>query len=127
MCCGPTWKATFLTHTLYHEYTHQVTHLNAAFLPTWFSEGYAEFFGNSRIVGRRVSIGWAPEGDLAFLQQTRLLPLEVLFRVDHKSPYYNETQESERVLRGILGADPHAFHVGRSFATPIAWAPTCKT
>jgi tetratricopeptide (TPR) repeat protein len=80
-------------HTLYHEYTHQVTNLNATFLPTWFSEGYSEFFGNSRITGRRVSLGWASEGNLAFLQQSRLLPLEELFRVDHKSPYYNEAKK----------------------------------
>lgn len=80
-------------HTVYHEYTHQVTNLNATFLPTWFSEGYAEFFGNSRIAGRRVSIGWAPEGNLLFLQQSRLMPLEELFRVDHNSPYYNEAKK----------------------------------
>ncbi len=80
--------------TLYHEYTHQVTDLNAAFVPTWFSEGYAEFFGYSQIAGRRVSIGWAPEGDLYFLQQSKLLPLEELFGVDHRSPYYNEGKKA---------------------------------
>jgi tetratricopeptide (TPR) repeat protein len=83
----------FPYHTVYHEYTHQITQLNADFLPTWLSEGYAELFGNSHIIDRRVSLGWAPEEDLEFLQESRLMPLEELFRVDSKSPYYNEAKK----------------------------------
>ncbi len=76
--------------TVYHEYTHQITDLNAAFIPTWFSEGYANFFGYSRISGNQVLIGLASPGDLYFLQQNKLMPLGDLLRVDHKSSFYNE-------------------------------------
>lgn len=84
----------FAYHTLYHEYTHLVTHLNARYLPAWLEEGYAEFFGNTRITGRNVSLGWAPQGEIEFLRQSRLLPLAQLFRVDHHSPYYNEAAKA---------------------------------
>jgi len=79
---------------VYHEYTHQLLHLNLAVIPTWLDEGYAEFFGNSEISGRTVTIGYAPRWQMQALQQMTMMPLEQLFRVDHKSPYYNEANHA---------------------------------
>ena len=42
-------QGTTAYHTVYHEYTHALLHLNFTQLPVWLSEGVAEFFGNSRI------------------------------------------------------------------------------
>jgi tetratricopeptide (TPR) repeat protein len=78
---------------LYHEYTHQITHLNFPLMPLWLFEGYADFFGMSQIRGRRVSLGHVPAGASLFLQQLQFLPLEELFRADQSSPYYNEANK----------------------------------
>lgn len=78
---------------IYHEYTHQIMHLSYAFLPTWLDEGYAQLFGNSVIAGRSVTIGYAPRWQMQALQRMTLLPLEQLFAVNQKSPYYNEANQ----------------------------------
>ena len=77
-------------HTLYHEYTHALIHLNFSGLPPWLDEGLAEFYGNTVINGKDIQTGKIDKSHLYLLQQSKLIPVEVLLQVDHRSPYYNE-------------------------------------
>jgi tetratricopeptide (TPR) repeat protein len=75
---------------IYHEYTHALMDLNFSGLPIWFSEGLAEFFGNSTIQDKNVEIGRVSPAHLQILQTSHLIPIDTLLRADHSSPYYNE-------------------------------------
>lgn len=77
-------------HALYHEYTHALIHLNFSGLPAWLDEGLAEFYGNTVINGKDIQTGKADKSHLYLLQQSKLIPVDVLLQVDHTSPYYNE-------------------------------------
>jgi tetratricopeptide (TPR) repeat protein len=62
-------------------------------LPVWLAEGLAEFYGRTDIGDDHVGTG-RPDSDLLDeLRQTKLIPLDVLFRVDRSSPYYNESNK----------------------------------
>jgi tetratricopeptide (TPR) repeat protein len=82
-----------LYHLLYHEYTHLIVDQIPESIPLWLNEGLAEFYGNSIIGGKDVSLGRPDENHLQLLRQSKLLPLETLFSVDHASPYYNENNK----------------------------------
>jgi tetratricopeptide (TPR) repeat protein len=75
---------------VYHEYTHLLLSKSAEWIPLWMNEGLAEFYENSEIGEKGVSLGEASGADLALLRQNQLLPLPTLFTVDDKSPYYHE-------------------------------------
>jgi tetratricopeptide (TPR) repeat protein len=77
-------------HIIYHEYTHALMDLNFSGLPVWFSEGLAEFFGNSTLRDKDVEIGQIAPAHLQVLRDSRLIPIDTLLRADHSSPYYNE-------------------------------------
>src|SRR5713226_1894557 len=79
---------------IYHEYVHLIIELNFHRIPVWLNEGYAEFFGNTTIGEKEVKIGQPSESDVLLLRQNKLLPLEVLLKVDHDSPYYNEANRT---------------------------------
>ncbi len=75
---------------LFHEYTHLLLNQNAEFIPLWLDEGLAEYYGNSEIHEKEVWLGRPNEAHVLRLRESKLLPLEVLFAVNHASPYYNE-------------------------------------
>jgi tetratricopeptide (TPR) repeat protein len=75
---------------IYHEYYHSLTVPYLPNLPVWIAEGFAEFFGNSEIDDKKAYAGQPDPGLIQVLQQNRMIPLNVLFNVDHTSPYYNE-------------------------------------
>jgi Flp pilus assembly protein TadD len=75
---------------VYHEYTHLLLSKAAEWMPLWMNEGLAEFYENSDIREKEVSLGEPSAEDLALLKERRLLPLATLFTVDEKSPYYHE-------------------------------------
>jgi tetratricopeptide (TPR) repeat protein len=78
-------------HTVYHEYTHALLHLNFRRLPLWFEEGLAEFFGNSNLSEKDAKTGTIDKTHVYFLNHSELLPIETLLQVNNDSPYYNET------------------------------------
>jgi len=80
-------------HTLYHEYTHALLHLNFTNLPLWFDEGMAEYLGNASIGDKEVRIGKIPAYHLQVLQSNRLIPLDTLLTLGQDSPYYNENNQ----------------------------------
>jgi Tfp pilus assembly protein PilF len=75
---------------VYHEYTHLLMSKAAEWMPLWMNEGLAEFYQNSDIREKDVSIGEPSSDNILLLRQNRLLPLATLFTVDAKSPYYHE-------------------------------------
>jgi tetratricopeptide (TPR) repeat protein len=75
---------------VYHEYAHALENLNFPELPLWLAEGIAEFLGNSKIHESYVEIGTPAPHRLEVLHEHKLIPLEVLFEADARSPYYNE-------------------------------------
>jgi len=81
-------------HTLYHEYTHALLRLNFSYVPLWFDEGLAEFFGNSTLGEKESKTGTPDPGHIYLLQQSKLIPIETLLQVDHQSPYYNESNRA---------------------------------
>ncbi len=76
--------------TVYHEYTHFAFSGEHDWMPLWLNEGIAEFFQNTDIHDKDVALGQANTDDVLYLRQNRLIPLPVLFTVDHNSPYYHE-------------------------------------
>ena len=98
-------------NTIYHEYFHSLTSPYYPNLPVWVSEGLAEFYGNTQIGDSEVGMG-RPDPDLiAELKRGGLMPLDVLFKVDHNSPYYNE-QNKISVFYAESWALTHYLMVG---------------
>jgi tetratricopeptide (TPR) repeat protein len=98
-------------NTIYHEYFHSLTAPYYPNLPVWVSEGLAEFYGNTQIGDSEVGMG-RPDPDLiGELKQGGLMPLDVLFKVDHNSPYYNE-QNKISVFYAESWALTHYLMVG---------------
>src|SRR5574337_1780209 len=81
-------------HIIYHEYMHMLVGLNFGALPVWLNEGLAEFYGNTTIGDREIGLGRPDDSHLTRLNEGRLLPLEVLLRVNHDSPHYNEADKT---------------------------------
>ncbi|MGA8145929.1 MAG: tetratricopeptide repeat protein [Candidatus Acidiferrales bacterium] len=80
--------------TMYHEYYHSLTVPYFPELPTWLSEGLADFFGQSQVNGNVATMGMADPALIERLRQNKLIPLDVLFHVDATSPYYNEEDKT---------------------------------
>ncbi|MGA9979503.1 MAG: DUF1570 domain-containing protein [Candidatus Sulfotelmatobacter sp.] len=75
--------------TIYHEYTHLLLS-KADWMPLWMNEGLAEYYQNTDIREKDVSLGEPSTENVMLLRQNRMLPLATLFTVDHNSPYYHE-------------------------------------
>jgi tetratricopeptide (TPR) repeat protein len=120
-------QGTSAFHTVYHEYTHALLHMNYNRVPLWLNEGLAEFFGNSTLTAKDVTTGAADKTHLYVLSKNELLPVETLLQVKENSPYYNEMNrasifyaESWAVVHYLL-LDPEARRqqlLGKFFA---AW------
>ncbi|HEV2578355.1 MAG TPA: DUF1570 domain-containing protein [Acidobacteriaceae bacterium] len=75
---------------IYHEYTHFILRKDY-WLPLWLNEGMAQYFENTDINNSQISFGQPDFNQVRYLnQRMQLLPLPVLFKVDHRSPYYHE-------------------------------------
>jgi tetratricopeptide (TPR) repeat protein len=83
-------EGTTAFHTVYHEYTHALLHLNFKKLPLWLSEGLAEFVANSVPGDKDVQAG-PPDGASRYvLSKNEWLPIKTVFEATASSPYYNE-------------------------------------
>ncbi len=81
-------------HVIFHEYYHTLTLPYYPNLPLWVAEGLADFYGNTVISDTDVEMGKPDANLVAELRESSLIPLPVLFKVDHNSPYYNETNKT---------------------------------
>jgi tetratricopeptide (TPR) repeat protein len=75
---------------IYHEYAHFVTGLSFRALPTWLSEGLAEFYGASEVREHTVRWGRMQGDHLRLMRGQPQLPLSQLLAADRSSPLYNE-------------------------------------
>ena len=77
---------------LFHEYAHLMISNVVMNLPTWLSEGLAEYYStyDPSHDGREAVIGRPVDSHLQRLADGRLLPLNELITVDRNSPLYNE-------------------------------------
>ncbi|HKS80522.1 MAG TPA: tetratricopeptide repeat protein, partial [Candidatus Acidoferrales bacterium] len=80
--------------TIYHEYYHSLTLPYFPGLPLWVAEGLAEFYGNTHVDGNEAGIGYDNPDLIEQLRSNSLIPLDRLFKVDRKSPYYNENNKT---------------------------------
>lgn len=73
-------------HTLLHEYAHHFMVQNSTFnYPSWFVEGFAEYYMTAELQGNRVVLGKFTEGRTSWLiENPNWLPLSELLT---KSPY----------------------------------------
>ncbi len=79
---------------IYHEYVHLIVNLNYQHFPLWLNEGFADFLGCATLTAKGGKLGQPSSSELYALQQSKLLPLDLLFKVDHQSPYYNEANKT---------------------------------
>jgi tetratricopeptide (TPR) repeat protein len=107
-------QGTTAYHTVYHEYTHALMHLNFSRIPLWLSEGVAEFFGNSTLGAGEARTGTLDKTHLYILSKNAWMPMETLLDVRENSAYYNEKNpasvfyaESWAVVHYLL-LDPEA-------------------
>ncbi len=81
-------------NVIFHEYTHLLVENSIEDAPTWFNEGLAEYYSTFEISNdQKVRLGAPIANHVLLLRENRLLPLRTLFEVDHKSPYYNESNK----------------------------------
>jgi hypothetical protein len=63
-------------------------------VPTWFNEGMAEYYSTFGISDdQKVVVGRPIASHVLLLRKKKILPLRILFQVDQKSPYYNESDK----------------------------------
>ena len=86
---------------IFHEYVHALTSgvafptVPGAPLPTWVSEGLAEYSSTFEVVsgGRKGRLGAAIASHTRLLRERPLIPLEILLEVDQTSPFYIESDK----------------------------------
>jgi predicted Zn-dependent protease len=78
---------------IFHEYTHLITNNSIGPSPAWFNEGLAELYSTVAISNNGVVLGRPIRRHITSLKENALLPLRLLFEVDYKSPYYNESHK----------------------------------
>lgn len=79
---------------LFHEYTHHfmLQHFAAGY-PAWLVEGYAEYFGATRIEPDQIEVGLAPKDRAQRLAGMEWMPLADLLS---KRPSFNEPKEQTK-------------------------------
>ena len=114
---------------IFHEYTHLLINNTTPNMPLWFNEGLAEYYSTFSIRNNTdVIIGSPISSHVFLLRENRMLPLRTLFKVDDKSPYYNEGDkqsvfyaESWALIHYlILGKDGQRFPQMGNFLKLIA-------
>jgi hypothetical protein len=100
---------------IFHEYTHLVARNGSQHLPVWLSEGLAEYYSTFEPLksGREAIIGNVIGDHLQELNNTVLIPIAELLKINHDSPLYNEGSrrsvfyaESWALVHMILRAEP---------------------
>ncbi len=73
--------------TIFHEYVHFILDINfgKSDVPLWFNEGLAEYYQTFEIEeDTKVKLGLPQSGHLNLLQQSKLMPLDMLFNATHQ-------------------------------------------
>lgn len=78
--------------TIFHEYVHFIVNTNygKSEVPPWFNEGLAEYYQTFDIKeDQKVSLGYPQKEQLALLSQTKLIPLDTLFKISNYALHQN--------------------------------------
>lgn len=90
---------------IFHEYVHLLVNNTMGDVPTWFSEGLAEYYSTFDIDDeRKAFIGKVIPNHVLYLREQKMLPLRTLLTVDQSSPHYNEKDK-----KGVFYAQSWAF------------------
>jgi hypothetical protein len=76
-----------------HEYTHLIVRHLKLDLPVWLNEGLADLYSSLEPHGQQSMVGRPLEGHVFTLLNRPWMDWNVLFAVDQKSPYYNESDK----------------------------------
>lgn len=99
---------------IFHEFTHLLVKNTFDNAPVWFNEGLAEYYSTFRMTDdQRVVFGFPIANHVLLLRRSKLLPLRMLFEVDHKSPHYNETDKTS-IFYAQSWALMHYLMVGKA-------------
>ena len=92
--------------TILHEYVHFLTRDISRYSLVWVEEGLVEYYSTFDVSDgdKQVWLGKAIAPHVLLLREHKLLPLDVLFNVDHSSPYYNEKDK-----QGVFYAESWAL------------------
>jgi tetratricopeptide (TPR) repeat protein len=99
--------------TIYHEYFHLLLTVNLGDIPLWLNEGLASFWSTTEIWANDVRIGGADRDHVELLRREPMLPLPVLFAVNHDSPHYKDADKA-LVFYAQSWAFVHYLLVGNS-------------
>lgn len=78
--------------TIFHEYVHFMvdTTFGKSEVPPWFNEGLAEYYQTFAIeADQKIKLGLPQNGHLNLLQETKLIPLETLFKISNYALHQN--------------------------------------
>lgn len=78
--------------TIFHEYVHFIVNTNfgKSEVPPWFNEGLAEYYQTFAIEDdQKAKLGLPQSNHLYLLQQSKLIPLETLFKINNYSLHQN--------------------------------------
>jgi tetratricopeptide (TPR) repeat protein len=78
--------------TIFHEYVHFIieTNFGKSEVPPWFNEGLAEYYQTFEIQqDQEVKLGLPQGNHLMLLQQTKLIPLDTLFKISNYALHQN--------------------------------------
>lgn len=78
--------------TIFHEYVHFIieTNFGKSEIPPWFNEGLAEYYQTFAIEeDQKVKLGLPQNQHLYLLQQTKLIPLDTLFKISNYALHQN--------------------------------------
>ena len=79
---------------IFHEYTHLLVNNTFENAPLWFNEGLAEYYSTFKMADdQKFALGTPIGNHVYLLRDSKMLPLQTLFAVDHKSPHYNESKK----------------------------------
>lgn len=101
-------RAKFSEPVVFHEYVHLVNNMNFPVLPLWLNEGLAEFFEQTSVSRRGVTIGNMNAGHARRLYDQPMQPLADFFLVDHQSREYH-TSDHSRIFYAQSWALTHYF------------------
>jgi tetratricopeptide (TPR) repeat protein len=89
---------------IFHEYTHLLTSYTQRPWPAWLLEGLAELYSSFAVDKNKVTLGMPISSHVYLLREKQFVPLQTLFKVDHKSPIYNEREK-----QGVFYAESWAL------------------
>jgi Flp pilus assembly protein TadD len=92
------------SQTAVHEYGHYLLQTNFPPVPSWWEEGFADYYSTIQIEKKQFIIGTAPEG-YADLLERGLMPMGQLLSATNSSREYNEAGRK----RGIFYAQSWLF------------------